>query len=500
MKTTPIAMLGIFFLIVLFIPACQLDEFQNIKGIEFEAEYAVPVIDASLSIQDLLDRSESDLTFLTIENDGSFTLSYQDSTRILRGDQAINTLPETFPVPIPNQQNSFPIGSIGGPTITSAVLKTGNISFDINSSVPEDLDLTITFPGLTKNGQALEVTTRLDYQGSLPVQASIAAIDLADYVMATDNGNLEIEYVALNDNNQSRNVDGILGTANQWAFDNIIGDWTQQDFTIETDTIDIDLYNNQVEGELFFSNPRLSVSVSNSFGVPVFVSFEQITILTIDNQIIQLEGNLMNDGFLVDAPGLNQQGETVIRNYMLDRTNSNIDMIFNAQPKKIWYSLDLNVAPGTGLTPGFVLQESEVNVGLSFELPIEGTAKGFSTENTVEVDLGMEEGDILKEAELKIITANDIPIDIDLQVYLLNSGGITVDSLFDQTETLVAANTPSMTSFIDLTPSRLANLRQSKMIKVRSNFSTIDNGATNVIINKDQGLNLKMGLRATLVQ
>ncbi len=500
MKTMPIPMLGIILLMVLFLPACQLNEFQDIDGFEYEAEYAIPLVDASLSIQDLLDRSESDLTFLTIENDGSFTLSYQDSTKILDGEEALKSFPSSFPVPVPNQQTIFEFSQIDEINITSAKLKTGTLDFEISSNIAEDLDLTITFPGLTKDGQALELTTNVDYQGSLPVEANIAAVDLTGYSIVTQNGDLQVNYQALDASNQSRDVAVILGNADNWTFENIIGEFSQQNFVLETDTIEIDLYNNQVEGELFFSDPRLKISVNNSFGVGIAVKFMQISVLTTDDQVIPLTGNLIDDGFLVDGPGINQQGETVSREYIIDRTNSNIDVIFNSEPKKIWYTLELEAAPGMGLSDGFVLDESEVTVGLSFELPIEGRAKGFSTENIVDIDLGTEDGEILKEAQLKIITANTIPIDVGIQVYLLNSGGLTVDSLFADPETLIRANASSMTSFIDLTPSRLANLRQSNKIKVRSNFSTQDNGATNVIIKNDQTLDLKMGLRATLVQ
>ena len=500
MKTKLMALSGSLFFLTLIFSSCNLNDFQDIDEINYEAEFALPLVNTSVTIQDFLDRSTSDLSFLTIEEDGSFTLSYEEEANILQGEELLSSIPGSFPIPVPSQNTTVPLSEIEDVKISSANFKSGTLQFELSSNLAEDLEVSIRFPGITKNSQPLEIVVDLDYQGSLPVQNNSNAVNLSDYQINTNNGDLEITYEALNDNNQSRTVDVVLGTANNWAFDNIVGDWSQLNYQVDVDTLAIDLYNSNTEGELYFSNPQLNILFNNSFGVPIFVKFKQISVLTIDNQIIPFSADIMNGGILVDAPNINQQGQSVMREFTFDKSNSNIDVVFNSKPAQIWYEVELQVAPNSGGGEGFILDESKIDLQLSFDLPIEGTAKGFVTENIVDIDLGAEEGDALKEAQLKLITANEIPFDAGLQLFFLDNNGEEVEALFSSTQEVVAANSPAITTFFDLTPARLDNIRQSKKIKIRTEFSTQDNGNTPVIIRNNQELEIKLGIRATIVQ
>lgn len=500
MKTTPLILAkGIFFLMLCFTTSCQLNEFEEIEGFSYEAEFALPLVNTEVTIQDFLDRSSNDLSFLTIEDDGSFTLNYEEEAEALKGKEALEKIDLSFPLPVPEQYNTISFQELEGVQAESAQFKTGSLSFELNSDLAENLDVSITFPSIRKDGQALELTGRIEYDGNIPAQGNIPALDLTGYVMTIPNGELVVEYQATNDNNESREVAVILGAAQNWTFDNITGGWSEQSYTVETDTLDIDLYNNQVDGELFFSNPKLGITIHNSFGVPILVSLQNIGVLTHTGEILTFTSEDLDSGLLAAAPGINQQGTSIESYYLIDRTNSNIDAIFNAKPVKIWYEVNTLVAPGNTPTSGFIMESSQMDVAVNFELPIEGTAKGFAVEEIIEMKLGDTEEDPLQEAQLKLITSNEIPIDAGLQIYFLNAAGQRVDSIFNEVSEVVKSNAPAVTSFFDLSPERLEAIRSTQQIIVRSEFSTTNNGNTPVIIKNDQELSVKLGLRATIV-
>lgn len=499
MKFTNFQTLGIYALLLLALTACRLDEFQEVDSISFQQEIALPLVNTSVSIQDFLDRSSNDLSFLTIEADGGLTLSYQEEANALLGLETLEELPKDFPLPVPDQTTTIPLSSIQEISINSADFKSGRLNFELRSSLPEDLEVQITLPNISKNGQVLSFNVSLDYQGNTPVEAITPSVDLSDYLLATTDGDLTIQYEALNGSNQSREVDMILGNAENWSFKSIEGAWDEKSFPMEVDTVDIDLYENIVAGDLYFSDPRLGLIINNSFGIPVKVNLKEVSILTVDEEIVKLAGTALDEGFLVAAPSANQQGQSRQSVFTLDRTNSNIAEVFNAMPKMVWYRVEVVLAPGAGLTEGFVLEESQIDVSVSFELPIEGKAKNFVTEQIVEMDLGEEEN-LLKEAQLKLITANQIPIDVDLQLYFLDEAEQKVDSIFNDVTTVVQSNSPEITTLFDLSPARIQAIRQSKKIMIRSEFSTADDGNTEVRILNHQEMAVRLGLRATIVQ
>lgn len=499
MKFTYFKPLGVYALLLLTLFACRLDEFQDVDSISFQRELAVPLVNSSVTIQDFLDRSSNDLSFLTIESDGGFTLSYQEEANALGGEETLQGLPSNFPIPVPNKSTTIPLSSLQEISINSAEFKSGTLDFNITSSLTEDLEVTITLPDIRQNGQVLEFVVSLDYQGSSPTQVNTSTIDLSAYSLQTTNGDLTIQYEAFNNNNQSREVDIIIGNANNWSFNQIEGGWTAQVFPMEEDTIDIDLYENIVEGELYFSDPRLGLIINNSFGIPAMVNLKSVSVLTVNNDIIKLTGSILDEGFYVDAPSSGQQGETAQSTVVIDRSNSNIAEVFNAKPKQIWYLVEVILAPGSGLTEGFVLEESQIDVSVSFELPIEGKAKSFITEQIVDMDLGDEE-ELLKEAQLKLITSNQIPIDVGLQLYFLDEAEQKVDSIFTDLTTVIASNSPELTTLFDLSPSRIQSIRKSKKIMIRSEFSTTNGGNTEVRILNTQEMAVRLGLRATIVQ
>ncbi len=489
---------GILLLFCLCLTACKLDDFQDVEGIDYEAEFAIPLINSSVTIQDLLDQSDEDLTFLTIEEDGSFTLAYEDKAEAISGEEVMAEFPAAFPIPITDHQVNYSLNNLNGISLESANFKSGTISIEMTSSVPEDLDVKVTFPGIIKDNQALTFNTTLRYQGNTPVQASIAAVSLEGYQILASNGNLEVTYDAMNAGGVNRQLDIVLAMAENWQFSTLQGRWQNLDIPMEEDTVNLDIYDNLVSGELHFTDPRLQIIIDNSFGLPVLIQMETIEVVTQSGEVIPMESGILEEGFLIDAPESGQLGAVVQSTFTLNRNNSNIETIFNAEPKEVLYRVRLKVAPGNQSTAFFILDDSKVDVKVVFELPIYGTAKNFTLESEIAIDLGEENSQNIKEAQLKVITSNALPVEAGIQLYFVDPFDQKIDSVFSEVQEVVAANGPPVTSYIDISPARLDRLRQSNKILIQSVLSTSNQGNTPVRIYNDQELGIKLGLRTTL--
>ncbi len=498
MKTTLHQVYGLLFLLTLSFSACRLNDFEDVKGFNYEAEFAVPLLNTSVSIQDILDRSENDLSYIEIAEDNKIWLNYETEAEVISGQEVLDDFPSFFPLPIIDQDVAYPISDMNGIGIGQADIQSGTLRFEWRSNYPGNLDLRITFPGIIRNNQPLVVTSQITYDGSSPVDGSIAPIDLSGYSISTNNNNLEISYRALDQNGVHHDLLPLSGFAEDWVLNQVQGEWQNINVPLESNELEVDLYNSQVEGDLYLSNPQLIISVDNSFGVPVVMSMQYFQVIMEDGSTVDLEGGLIDEGFYIDAP--DHAGGNKVSTFVMNRENSNIEDIFNASPSKLVYQPNLIVAPGSQPSTGFITNTSQVDVQVRFELPVEGMARGFTFDSSTEINIGEEEGQELKAAQLKLITENNLPLEASLQLYLVDANEQIIDSVFSGFQNILMPNAPPVTTFIDIDEDKIENLRRSNSILVRSQMSTSDGGNTPVSITVDQDMKIRLGLRATLQQ
>ncbi len=492
---------GAVLLVILFFSSCQnFDDVGNVDDVNWSGEFALPLAHGVISLQDMLDETD-DLFFLEVDPDGSMRVTFEGDPVSKYSTELLGTLPD-FPVAIPQNSISLPFPNFGSMSVNKIGLKEGTLSFTINSQHTEDVDVLITIPSLKRNGVAFSASMKVVYQGSTPTTGAIDPISLAGYELDIPNGDIQLEYTATI-GGQDTQVAMILGEAKNWTYETIEGNWETERFELSRDSIEIDVYDSWIGGDVYFVDPKLNLTIENSFGFPMKAIVKSVLVRTIDNRLIPLESSLLTQGVTLNYPALNEQGQSKLTTFSFDRTNSNIDEILNSGPTSIVYVVDAVLNPDGVSTPGFLDDQSGISVTLDAEIPIYGAANNFTVESSSEVDI--DDLDKVESAEFKLTTDNGIPADLDIQIYFESATGQIIDSLFAIPHNLIqaasvnsngdAVSNGRQTDYIDISPSRVKLLEEAENLLIHASFSTYNDGQEAVRILSTQELDVQLGLK-----
>ncbi len=498
-------------ILMLSLQACKnYQDFPEIDEVDYRADLAAPVFHGTINIEDLIEDTAEDLDELSIQADGSILFSYEADAMEQDVSEFLEPLPD-FPVATNQPSITIPFNFTQGYQVSSMILKSGTIALTArNGETPEDVNLTIRFPDLKLNGQMFSVNTTLDYNGSMPVEATIPAIDLSGYVLGLTNDSLTIEYQATNTQGDPVDISLVSGEAKSWVPSQINGVWEREAVEVNQDTIEIDLFNEDyIAGNITFTDPRFTLVVDNSFGVATRIMVRSMDVVTVDNQVLSLEGSVMNNGFNINYPGINEVGTSKQTIFSFDKDNSNIAAILNSRPVKMIFVIDAIVNPDNSSAVSFLHEDSKINIGVKAELSAGGMASGFKVEEEFTVDVKEEDVERIDYVELKLISRNGIPLNASTQFYFLNMAGEKVDSLFAEgAKTILAAaqanasgnaaDAPEQITRVTLTRDQIDHLLSVPEMISSTSLSTTNNGSTPISINVNQELEMKMGIRVKL--
>jgi len=493
--------LVLFCAFVLLFQACQnFEDIKEIDSVEHSPEFAVPLVNSTLSLNDVLE-NDDDLSFLEIDPDGAMTAKYTQENMEQAASELIQEM-EDFPVVLIDSFMSVPVNLFENLSVSQLNLKNGTLEFDIQSSHTEDIDLTITFPGMTKNGVPFQVQTSMDYQGNTPVSTNIPATPLQDFELSLAGGNLEIRYEAYNTMGDRVLLDLISGEAKNWEYSSIEGVWENETFPLDNDTIDIDLFGNSIAGQISLEDPKLAIDLVNSIGFPVQLKIQNMTAYLEDGTSMAVS-SILNSGYTLNYPALNEMGQEKMDQIVLDKNNSNIISVLNAQPKYIIYDIIAVMNPDSTTANGFITENSKIEAKATLELPIYGTASGFTLESTTAFDV--EDVDVVEYAEFKLVTNNGIPVDLNTQFYFLDDLDNVIDSLFENQQSILQApeigangtviSTTEETNIINIPADKFYRIQSATKVKVNAAFSTANQGTIPVRILTSQELEVRMGAK-----
>ncbi len=483
----------------LLVYSCQnYEDFREVDRVDHNPELAIPLVNSSLSLDDILE-NEEDFSFLTIAPDGSMSYNYSQDPVEKAASELIEEM-EDFPLALVDSFMSVPVQLFENFTVSKLNLKNGTIAFDIQSSHTEDINLKITFPGMTQNGSPFEMQSIIEYQGTTPTTTSISPTSIQNFALNLAGGNLDIRYEAYNNAGQRVLLDLITGEAKDWTYSSIEGIWANETFTVNSDTIEVDLFDDITDGEISFADPKLILDIQNSIGFPVQMKIENMMAYTVDGNSIPFT-SIFSDGYNLKYPGLNEMGQETSDQIVLDKNNSNIISILNARPKYIVYDVVGIINPEDAQTTGFIAEDSKVKGEFSIEIPIYGTASDFTIESISDFEL--EDIEQISHAEFKLITDNGIPLDLEMQVYFMDENGLEIDSLLQGQTALLSApemgangaviNTTEQTNIIEIPAERVNLIQTAKQIKVKASLSTANQGMTPVRILSTQELKVRLG-------
>lgn len=520
MNKTLIKFLSVFLVLLSLVYGCnKVDKFDDYTLTELDAEFAVPLFTTGFTLADLVENFD-DSTNVSYDADGLLTFRYQGESVARSSEDIFKVLDTINGVPIPffNTINSLPFEPPNGVFIDRAIIKSGIIAtWGFSVEHEEDVTCTLVFPSLIKDGQPLQSSISLDYTGTTPMVGFKGGdgIDLSDYEIEVEDDSVTVEFHIF------REQSGIMDTmtAGFIQFFDVRASYVEgylgnELYEFDRDTILIDAFDDWDQGEVSFVNPEIKIDIENSFGFPVRSFTNVLDIFTKDGEVISLESEFTEvggPGIDFDYPLLDEVGEVKFTEFSFDKTNSNIDVVVSSGPRAVDYDFEAYPNPDNDTTiRGFLTDSSSFLAQVEVILPVYGTLADFGVFDTLKVetfdfDIDLGEFGEADYAEFKLVTVNEMPLDIDLQLYFADENGQILDSLFEKSELIILAApvdengivTQSIRkeTFSRMDNERFEKLNQTRNLLLKSNFSTINNGTTDVQLRGSQKVDIGMGLK-----
>lgn len=278
----------------------------------------------------------------------------------------------------------------------------------------------------------------------------------------------------------------------------------------ESGSLDIPFYaDNPDLAAVKFADPRIHVFSSNSAGIPFVVELDSVIATGLDGSSLTLE---FSEGhpFVVPGPDLSGIGETVDGEFHVNRETSNFNELLALAPTSLSYKVKGSTQQGSGDESHFTLDTSRLMIEAEFVLPLDFRSTVIAFEDTLEFELGEEGIDtsMVLEANVSLATKNELPLKLDVQVYLMDEFYQVMDSLFEDETVileasevdgegrLVQAGEESITA--PLPPEKLGILEEVRYLLVQARVNTSDEGNVDVKVYSEYTLDFDLSLFARL--
>jgi len=482
------------------------NDFENFDdSINTERELALPLFHTTTSLTDLLD-GFSDETFVTLGPEDLITLNYKGNVTERSAFELFDFI-QTIVVQVTDSVTVFGYGLPGTLDVTLMRIEAGTLGVQFTNTVDENVDFTVTIPELTLNGVPYSRSQAINASGGI----LLAFQDLHGYELQSNTDELTIKYEAYRQSDGTRVVFDSTATQGigitNLTFSYIEGFWGTEPLDLALDTIEIEFFENWVQGDVFFEDPTIEIAVDNSFGFPVRSEVKLLDIITVDGDQISLESQFIDDGIDFAYPTINEVGEVKTTIFDFSKENSNVVEVLSSGPVSVAYDVDALANADSVLQLGFMLDTSFFKVQVSVELPFRGRVNNFKARDIFNVNF--DTYDNVDYVEFKMVADNEIPLGIDVQLYFADANENVIDSLYLNSQNILspapvdsngeATGEPTETiTFATIDGAKFNKIRDAKKLIVEGSFFTTNAGAANpsvVNLEADQEVNIRMGMR-----
>lgn len=457
---------------VIIFNMCMHDEYDFSKlddEIEITAGFLIPVAYGSLNLEDIITEFDS-TSIISTDPDGLLLLTYQDSLFSYIADDILNIPSQDFleffieadfsvlpGFPGWNtgdtltlyRSKKFPFTFSNGEQLDSMILDEGSMVFNVTSEFQHTGNIVITCPNIRLDNVPFDTTIVIDdasggfsFNSSFPIDGY--TIYLNDSV-GTDTMFLPVKFKVELISSGAAITAGeeiaVTTTLENMDFDVIFGYIGDYELLTQTGELDLGFFENTLDGYIRFENPQIKFNFTNSYGVPAAIKIEKFTGYKGDVDSVQMNFDSSLDPFGYAFPRLSDYINSDIykdTTISIDSTNSNISEFLALLPSRLEYNLSAASNPIVSGIPvdssNFVSDDSKIDVDFEFILPMWFRANNFALEDTISLDLINidEDADFIEKVNILLEVSNGLPLEIDFQLYFLDSLYNPVDSLFDE--------------------------------------------------------------------
>ena len=468
----------IFYFIAIFLLflTCKKREKLDLSTIQTYHHLAIPLVNAQIGIEELLKKDTGGLV-TTNPQTGEILLAYESSAMSIDASEIIDIIDQTFSASIPAGPTSIiPVGSSIDTTITfnqsfvvpngeeldSIDFSSGVLDYSITNNLRHEVEVTIKIPSLVS--KLLPITysdfTTVDSIGHPTGNIKTGQTALSNYIFDLTKGNLGYNQIAVEFivkiNGSGASVTSaedlnIVLSMNGLEFARIDGDLKYQKFDLGSSPVTLSIFNIS-DGAFDFSltNPKIEHTIVNSFGFSANMGM--------DSMYYEDLSGIKIDDIKYDSTGLSPKiapfyfpsiqqpinafdsATTII---FMDNTNSSISSLINATPKTIISKPFVEVNPDpTASNNNYILSSSKISVSTEITLPLEGYAEGWIMQDTIPFNAKVDElfssETSIDSAIIKFTTTNYFPLDVKIDLILLDSTSTTIDTIADS-ELIIAS-------------------------------------------------------------
>ncbi|WNJ16853.1 hypothetical protein [Pontibacter sp. G13] len=491
---TPLLRSLLIGMVIMAISSCQLITDPNkIILPEWDPIIAIPIMHDSLGIFQIGTRVDSSVR-LRADADGLLSLVYQDTFTSGYLEEFVHI--EDFEVLAPpvGATVPFPDDRFGNMSIRRMVLEV-----EYRQDIDEAMEFTFFVGSLTKND--------IPYSETI-VEAETGTVrrtyTITDYEFSLPGGRIFFQYRAKRiSTGEELTIQPIVLRFSEIDLSYVEGKMGAYRVALETQRIDLDMFQRIQPVGIKMLEPRINCRVRNTFGLPLLIKSQLIQARTLDGDSIDLNSARLESGIPLNFPALEAAGDARTTLFEINRNNSNLPELINAGTSSMLWRFVGEIADSDQDTYGFVLDSSRVDIEMEIDLPLYGSFESITLDEEFEMDLSGFE-DLWQEAELRIVAENQYPIDLELQIYLLDANFQQIDSLFTDVRTILKAaevteeGKPIIASTkvtdLPISPKRIQNFELTRAIKVVAKVATNEGGTIPIQVLERNYLNVSMGL------
>ncbi len=481
-------------LALLLFQGCSLEEdISKLKTPEWNGEIAAPIAKGSITVGQAINQLE-DFDYLDVEQDG---------TLVFRAEFPLASWAMPDLVEIPDFEVPFIENSIELPFPLEGVsrldLKAGTMSYQITSSHARAVRVEFRLSDVKYLDQEAIIPIVLDGTGTFEGE-----IDLNGYSFQPDQGGVAMSYSAyFVDNDDPAGVDQAT-----LRFSGLASSYFEGRLPETTIEMDPDTLNFQADLGIDFSNltltePKLEFIVESQVGIPNAFSFPSFGIFDEDLNPHDLAFSPFEEGASLTLP--TTPGTWADTRFSVDPANSNIvELLDLGVPQGMMYQATIVAFPNDQPGEGFMTDEDSVAVRVETEAAL--AFQLTETEFSQDIDLDIEMIDLIRSGAVLLITENEIPLELDLQVFLLDQQGVATDSLFDGQQPILRGAEVDAGGFtlaqadqrteLAFDAALLEALDQASGLRLTATVSSTGNGTKPIRITSDQSLGFRLGVRA----
>lgn len=501
-------------------------------------EFGVAIAQAHIKASRVIENFDEQ-GFVVTGDDGLLSLIYRDNLPDFTADELLDLPPQEYLSEIDlsdldnltgnnfgsvtiSQEEFYSFNSAEGDRLDSIRFASGDFQLNINSTGDYPVNGSLKVYG---SNDVLLLTTFFDDQ-TAPIDISENE-DMEDVLfLLINNGSLSnglkfvYELVFTDEASGSAGEMNISVNLVDFSIRHAGGYIAPRNYTIEDQSVNIGLFDQQTVGNVSIADPRLHFYFDNGFGVGLGVQIAQLIGTNTDDQTLVVNEDNIDNFPLIDAAQF--LGHVVQANATI--TNENITPtlteFMDFAPNVVSADLSLAVNPNDDRSV-FVSSESQLGISFEAEIPIYGSITDFQLIDTTEVSLG----DFIKDAnetseietlDIRLFVNNGLPIDAGVQIVFIDSDFNRLDSLFVEPDVVFTSapielgvpennsaygtatgQTPTLT-VVSVSQDRIPNLENATDMIIRVFGHTSGNGDHPIRLKEDDVFDVHLSAKTKL--